>query len=50
MKNVMNPFLVTGYISPDFFCDRKKETERIILVMDNNRNIKLLSLHRMGKT
>lgn len=50
MENVKNPFLVTGYLSPEYFCDREKETERIISAMDNNRNITLLSLRRMGKT
>ena len=25
-----NPFIITGYIKPEYFCDREKEAERII--------------------
>ena len=25
-----NPFLISGYHSPEFFCDRKQETKTII--------------------
>lgn len=45
-----NPFIIFGYLSPDYFCDRKIETEKIISALDNGRNITLLSLRRMGKT
>ena len=26
----MNPFLLRGYIGPEYFCDREKETDKII--------------------
>ncbi|MDR2980598.1 MAG: ATP-binding protein [Bacteroidales bacterium] len=45
-----NPFLIAGYQSPDYFCDREKETEKIIAALSNNRNITLISPRRMGKT
>ncbi len=45
-----NPFLITGYKSPDFFCDRESESKRIISCIKNNRNLTLYSLRRMGKT
>ncbi len=45
-----NPFLVSGYYSPEFFCDREKETRRIINALRNGRNITLFSLRRLGKT
>jgi len=45
-----NPFLITTYISPDYFCDREVETKRILSAVNNNRNILILSLRRMGKT
>lgn len=45
-----NPFLVSGYYSPEFFCNREKETERIINALRNGRNITLFSLRRLGKT
>ncbi len=47
---VTNPFLVSGYISPKYFCDREKETENIISSIKNQRNITMLSLRRIGKT
>ena len=45
-----NPFLVAGYSSPECFCDREKETERIISALCNDRNISLISPRRFGKT
>ena len=45
-----NPFLVAGYSSPDQFCDREKETEKIISALRNDRNISLISPRRFGKT
>lgn len=45
-----NPFLVTGYYSPEFFCNREKETERVIRALANGRNITLFSIRRLGKT
>ncbi|MDL2262912.1 AAA family ATPase [Bacteroidales bacterium OttesenSCG-928-I21] len=45
-----NPFLVAGYHSPKYFCDRETETEKIISALKNGRNISLLSPRRFGKT
>jgi hypothetical protein len=45
-----NPFVLSGYYSPKYFCDREKETDRILNAVQNGRNITLLSLRRMGKT
>lgn len=45
-----NPFLVSGYYSPEFFCNRNKETKRIINALANGRNITLFSIRRLGKT
>lgn len=46
----MNPFLVSGYEGPEFFCDRENETKRIIQSIENSRNLTLISERRMGKT
>lgn len=46
----MNPFLITSYKEPKFFCNREKELNRIISAVINNRNIVLNSIRRMGKT
>lgn len=45
-----NPFLISGYHSPEFFCDRKHETEAIIDALHNGRNVTLIAPRRMGKT
>ncbi len=45
-----NPFVITGYISPKYFCDREVETKKIIEAIKNNRNLTLYSLRRIGKT
>lgn len=46
----MNPFLIKGYVSPEYFCDRETETLNIISALENGRDILLFSLRRMGKT
>ena len=46
----MNPFIISGYKSPKYFCDRKKETKRLISAIQNSRNVTLVSERRLGKT
>lgn len=46
----LNPFIITGYLSPKYFCDREIETKKIIEAIKNNRNLTLYSLRRIGKT
>jgi uncharacterized protein len=46
----MNPFLITGYLSRDYFCDRIEETEKLLGAVSNGRHITLFSLRRMGKS
>ena len=45
-----NPFLIAGYYSPEFFCDRKQESETILDALYNGRNITLIAPRRIGKT
>ncbi len=45
-----NPFLIMGYYSEVYFCDRKEETKRMLSAIRNGRNITLMSIRRMGKT
>lgn len=47
---ISNPFLVYGYVSPEYFCDRQEETRKLISALRNGRNITLMSPRRMGKT
>ncbi len=46
----MNPFLIRGYKTPSYFCDRTKETDTLVQAATNGRDITLYSLRRMGKT
>src|SRR5574344_405586 len=45
-----NPFLISGYRSPEYFCDRESETQTLIDALRNGRNVTLISPRRMGKT
>ncbi len=29
-RTPLNPFLLSGYHSPDYFCDREEETEKLV--------------------
>lgn len=50
MANRPNPFIVTGKIDPEYFCDRVKESARLIKSITNGNNLVLISPRRMGKT
>lgn len=50
MKELNNPFVVYGYKGARYFCDREKETEKIIKGLTNERNIALIAPRRIGKT
>ena len=45
-----NPFIITGKIPEEFFCDRKLESKNIIRALTNGDNICLMSPRRMGKS
>jgi len=49
-KTIHNPFLLQGYKSPKYFCDREKETKSLISAIENGRNITLIANRRLGKT
>ena len=50
MATLNNPFVVYGYKGAEYFCDRQKETEKMISTLHNERNITLVASRRMGKT
>ena len=37
MQTVRNPFIVSGYVSADYFCDRKAETAELTGALVNGR-------------
>ncbi len=50
MTKIRNPFVTTGYVSDEYFCDRKSESKRLIQEMIDGNNLVLISTRRMGKT
>lgn len=50
MQPIVNPFFVSGYHSPEFFCDRINETKKIQSALSNGRNVTLISYRRLGKS
>lgn len=49
-EELKNPFVTIGDIPEPYFCDREKETERIIRTVTNEGNIVLMSPRRLGKS
>ncbi|MGL5785252.1 MAG: AAA family ATPase [Bacteroidales bacterium] len=50
MIQIINPFITTGYVSAEYFCDRESEREELINLVTNGNNLALISPRRMGKT
>jgi uncharacterized protein len=50
MKKLVNPFPTTGYYGPEYFCDRKIETENLLNDIVNGHSVTLTAIRRMGKT
>ncbi|MBR4417682.1 MAG: AAA family ATPase [Victivallales bacterium] len=45
-----NPFITRGYRGPEYFCDRREETKKIVSALTNERNVTLMAPRRYGKT
>jgi AAA+ ATPase superfamily predicted ATPase len=45
-----NPFVIRGYLSPYYFCDREEECKQLKHNITNGRNVAITSTRRMGKT
>jgi hypothetical protein len=50
MNNNINPFITSGYVSSEYFCDREEESVQLIKEIRNGNNLALISTRRMGKT
>lgn len=46
----LNPFIISGYIPPQYFCDRQQEARDLHLAITNQQNVVLSAARRMGKT
>lgn len=49
MTLLNNPFVTSGYIAPEYFCDRERETEELLRWLVNENNVAIISTRRMGK-
>lgn len=47
---IKNPFIINGYVSSEYFCDRVNETATLTSAFTNGRNMVIVSPRRMGKT
>lgn len=50
MNKINNPFITSGYVSADYFCDREIERQQLIREIVNGNNLAIISSRRMGKT
>lgn len=50
MRALQNPFPITGYHGPAYFCDREKECGQLTAAIRNGRNITVIARRRIGKT
>lgn len=50
MNKNINPFVVSGKIPPQYFCDRVEESKQLEKALCNQMNVVLTSSRRMGKT
>ena len=50
MSTIVNPFIATGKVPAEYFCDRNEETKRLTQSLTNGANIVLMSPRRVGKT
>ncbi len=46
----LNPFVIEGYLSPEYFCDRVEETALLTRHLTNRCNVALIAPRRLGKS
>lgn len=45
-----NPFLIEGYVSQEYFCDRVEDTAMLVRHLTNGCNVALIAPRRLGKS
>jgi len=50
MKKIVNPFIIKGYVSKEYFCNREEELKILLRNMQNGSNTTLISPRKMGKS
>ena len=46
---IRNPFITSGYVSADYFCDRQQESEQLVREVMNGNNLALVVYPTNGK-
>ncbi len=49
-SKTLNPFISSGYVAPNYFCDREEESKLLTEMMLNGTNVTLFAVRRLGKT
>jgi len=44
MTKLQNPFVTGGYVAPEYFCDREKETKQLLKSIQNGNNVTLIAI------
>ena len=47
---MFNPFVIIGIVPDKYFCDREKETDKLLRCAYKKSNVLLTSPRRMGNT
>lgn len=50
MAKITNPFIIRGAIPEAYFCDRERETERLVRYLTNGEHVVLHAPRRIGKS
>lgn len=50
MKQIINPFILKGYLSEEYFCDRVEESETLINNIKSGADSTIISPRKYGKT
>ena len=50
MRQLSNPFIISGYEGEHYFCDRRQETMQLGEEIANGNNVALIATRRMGKS
>lgn len=45
-----NPFVTKGYVAAKYFCDREKESQRLIVELENDNDVAIVATRKIGKS
>jgi hypothetical protein len=50
MATMSNPFILNGFVSAMYYCDREKESRQLVSEITNGNNVALIAARKNGKT